>query len=451
MCLKVKNFKNKNLEVIISNFIETLKANYNCKGYFLISTKNDNKILKIKKIGESFSRKISNFSECLKKELISHVLKIKHLYNEFEVILDFDLDLRKTAILFLNSFKKERLKEIYNILEDFAYEYNWVEYYNYLKKEEDDELMWNDRDLRRLYPKIKRIALSDEPLLLIGETGTGKEIISKFIHFLSKRRNKPFYALNCASFSSEELICSELFGHKKGAFTGAISDNRGKIKSAEGGTLFLDEIQSSSFKFQNALLRFIEKKEIQPVGSERIEKVNVRVISACSLPPNELIQSNRLLPELYYRLSYFQIKLPPLRERRDIENFIFYFLLKACEKIGVKKRGITKDALNCLKKYKWPGNLRELKTAISSAVSHSSDDYIKIEDLPEEIVKGTKKISRRRELLDRKTLPEKLLDFERKEILNALRENGWNITKAAKTLGITRQNLQQRMKKLRIN
>jgi DNA-binding NtrC family response regulator len=376
---------------------------------------------------------------------------MKSFHTESEAVLLIELDLKKSAILFLNSFKKDQLKRIQHLLEDFAYEYNWLEYYNYLKeKNEDMDLMWKDRNLKKIFPKLKKIALSDEPVLLIGETGTGKEIISQFIHFLSKRKEKPFSPINCASFSSDELICSELFGHKKGAFTGAISNAQGKIKSAEGGTLFLDEIQSSSFKFQNALLRFIERKEIQPVGSEKIERVNARVVSACSSCPKKLMDKRKLLPELYYRLSHFQIKLTPLREKKDIENYIFYFLFKICGKMGIKEKEITEEAMNYLKKYVWPGNLRELKATISSAVIHSKDDYIKIEDLPQEVIKQNRKISQSSELLNRKTLPEKLIEFEREEILRALRENDWNITKASKILGISRQNLQQRMKKLKI-
>ncbi|MEW6456915.1 MAG: sigma 54-interacting transcriptional regulator [Acidobacteriota bacterium] len=294
------------------------------------------------------------------------------------------------------------------------------------KTNENAGFMWEDGWLKKNFEIIKKYAQSKEPVLLEGKTGAGKEVISRFIHFLSKRKEKPFYPINCSLYPSEDLIQSELFGHEKGAFTGADRRRIGKLKSADGGTVLLDEVQSIPLRFQNALLRFFEYGEIHPVGSDKIEKSDVKIIAACSSSPEKLVNDGKLLDPFYSRISQLGLYIPSLRERefRDIEAFIYYFLFKECHELGIEEKEISPSALEALKRYPWPGNLRELKAVIHTLVLLSKDKKIKIDELLEKIMKTKKMLFPDRLSIDsseRKFFSKKLIDFGKEDIKRSLK------------------------------
>ncbi|MEA3421838.1 MAG: sigma-54 factor interaction domain-containing protein, partial [Acidobacteriota bacterium] len=224
----------------------------------------------------------------------------------------------KNFIKTKKSKNKEKVRKLISFQEqdDFTPEFQLdygktcVEFTKFIK---GFDFMWEDGWFKRNYGKIKRFSLSDESILLIGETGTGKEVISRLIHFQSKRKEKAFHPLNCSSLNNELLYC-ELFGHEKGAFTSADRKREGILKSSDGGTVFLDEIQSSSRSFQQVLLRFLDYGEIKPLGSDKIERVDIRIITACCTSPEELLSEGKLLKPFYYRISKLNLYIPPLRE-----------------------------------------------------------------------------------------------------------------------------------------
>ena len=325
------------------------------------------------------------------------------------------------------------------------YEKICLEFYNYLKLEGINDFIWEDEWLKSNFKLIMRFSLSDETILLIGKSGTGKEIISRFIHYLSKRKKSNFHAINCSSLN-DEMLYSELFGHEKGAYTGADRRREGILKTSDGGTVFLDEIQASSHKFQYALLRFLDYGEIRPLGSDRIKRADIRIIIACSDEPEKLLKEGKLIEPFYHRISGLQLYIPLLRERKDLENYIYYFLLK--ESVG-EEIEISESALEALKRYPWPGNFREMKRVIRALIIKSKGGIIKIEALPEKI-KNPEEFSlspHSKVILKTKSLKEMLLDFEREIIIRTLKENNWNITKTSEILKISKQLLHYKIKK----
>ncbi|MEW6456261.1 MAG: sigma-54-dependent Fis family transcriptional regulator [Acidobacteriota bacterium] len=313
------------LEILLSDYLKRFIkiADVSFGSFFIFKKEKDVfSLAAMKKIGdyEKKEKILKRMEEEGKKGIVPHVLQTMKPYitNDCEkdpfhipfrkekilseMVIPFDIDSERIGIIVLtsmrkNHFNESNLKRIEPSINDFLYEFLSLEFYRFLKeKDKEVYLMPYDSYLKEIFPQIRKISSSDEPVLIEGLTGSGKEVISRFIHFLSKRKDKPFYPINCSSFPSEDLIQSELFGHEKGSFTGAWRKYQGKIKSADGGTLFLDEIQSSSLRFQYSLLRLIERGEIHPLGSERIEKSDVRIISACSSSPEKLLDEGKLLP-----------------------------------------------------------------------------------------------------------------------------------------------------------
>lgn len=384
----------------------------------------------------------------------SYIVKGEKIYFLFE--LD---STKKVVIIILKEHKAQIDKEAFlivqNIIHELFYELSCVEFIKFSNaKNEKVDFMWDDEFLREIFPDLKIFALSNEPILLIGETGSGKEVISRFIHFLSKRRDGPFYPINCSSFTSEDLIQSELFGHEKGAFTGAVKKTPGILKSADGGTVFLDEIQSSAPRFQNCLLRFIDNGEIRILGSERIERANVRLIIACSSFPEKLLEEGKLILSFYHRICPLQINVPSLKERQDVMNYIYFFIFKSLMEEDIKIKDIKEESLEALRKYHWPGNIRELKGMIRKLILLSKARTTKIEYLLEEIINQRKTISSNNlyELFaERESFSERLLRFSREEIRRSLIKHGGNVSRTAKALGISRQSLQYRIKKYKLD
>ncbi len=239
--------------------------------------------------------------------------------------------------------------------------------------------------IKAIIEEIKLVANSRSNVLLLGETGTGKELIARAIHYNSKRSGEPFVAINCSAIP-ENLLESEFFGHSKGAFTGAVSSKRGLFEEADKGTVFLDEIGDLSPHLQVKLLRVLDDREIRPIGCLQSKKVDVRFIAATNMELYKAVKEGRFREDLYYRLKVITLKLPPLRERgSDIQILAEYFLEKYSAEIGSPLRFIDEEAMKVLKSYHWPGNIRELQNVIERAVILSDTTSIRLQHLPEEL------------------------------------------------------------------
>ena len=249
-------------------------------------------------------------------------------------------------------------------------------------------MVYSSEKMKGIVSLVKKVAKTDATVLIRGESGTGKELIAKAIHGLSKRKNKTFVAVNCASIP-DTLLEAELFGHKKGAFTDAYTDRKGKFEQADGGTIFLDEIGDMPLSLQAKILRALQEKEITPLGSNKSVKVDVRVLSATSRNLEEMVKKGEFREDLYYRLNVIDITLPPLRERReDIPLLADFFLKKFSLKHGVRKPQIEEGALKLIKGYEWKGNVRELENFIEKMVVLYSDKGVIIEKDVKEELKG---------------------------------------------------------------
>jgi transcriptional regulator with PAS, ATPase and Fis domain len=284
-------------------------------------------------------------------------------------------------------------------------------------------------------------------VLIIGESGTGKELVASAIHYNSLRKNGPFVKVNCAILP-ENLLESKLFGHVKGALAGALKDNKGRFELAHTGTIFLEEVGYLAPHLQQKLLRVIQEKEFEPVGSAETRKIDVRVIAASCQDLKKHINEGGFREDLYYSLAVITIKLPPLRERRDdILPLFRHFLDKYSCETGKDIKGISPHALELLSSYDWPGNVRELENVIERAVILSKTDTIEEDTLPEEIrfkEMGYTLIG------DSKSLPEIMDEMERTLILNTLNKIHWNKSKAADVLGIHRSTLISKLSKYNI-
>jgi two-component system response regulator AtoC len=293
-----------------------------------------------------------------------------------------------------------------------------------------------------VYKTIAKVADTKSTVLLCGERGTGKELIARSIHYNSQRNIRPFIPVDCASLV-ETLIESELFGHIRGAFTGASSAKKGLFEEADGGTLFLDEVGNLSLSMQSKLLRFLQEHEIKRVGGTESIKVDVRVIAATNQPLEPLVKSGKFREDLFDRLNVVTITLPPLRARKeDIPLLANYFLQKLSEENHKNISHISPEALERLTQYSWPGNVRELEHTLERAVILSVHPIILPEDLPRKISKET----RGSEIL----IPEKLLplrELERRYVLKVLEETGGNKKKASEILGIDRATLYRILEK----
>ncbi len=298
--------------------------------------------------------------------------------------------------------------------------------------------------------KIEQVAESDAKVLITGETGTGKELVARALHLASNRSSGPFVKLNCAAIPTE-LLESELFGHKKGSFTGAIKDQTGKFQAADGGTLFLDEIGDMDLVLQAKLLHVLQDNEFMMLGAHDSIKVDVRIITATNQNINDLIAEGKFRRDLFHRINVVNIHIPPLRERvEDIEPLAIHFLKEFAETYNKKVTGFEPGVLNALKKYSWPGNVRELRNVVEKMVIFARDTLITQNDLkesllqlPVEIISAVKKPTKGK-------LKEEMQRHERELILRALKAANGSNAKAAKILGIDRSSLFKKRKKLGI-
>ncbi len=293
-------------------------------------------------------------------------------------------------------------------------------------------------------PVVEMLALADRvaptgsTVLLVGETGTGKEVLAKYVHAASTRRDNAFVAVNCAALA-ETLLESELFGHEKGAFTGATAQHLGRFELADHGTLFLDEIGDISASTQVKLLRLLQEQTFTRVGGIKTISCDVRIIAATNRDLKTAIAEKKFREDLYYRLNVFPITLPPLRDRRgDIPALVEHFLTSACAKVGGGKRRPSLEAINLLTAYAWPGNIRELANVIERAVLLADEAELLPTHLPPELTSGDQPGG---------AGGRSLRDNERSMVVKALEECDWNQSQAARILGISRDNLRYRVKK----
>jgi two-component system response regulator HydG len=311
-----------------------------------------------------------------------------------------------------------------------------------------EEMVGGAPAMKRVIEVITKVAPTDSTVLLLGESGTGKEILAHAIHRLSPRHDRPFVAINCAALP-ETLLESEMFGHVKGAFTGAEADKRGLFEEADGGSIFLDEIGDMAPQTQAKLLRVLQNGEIRPVGSSTSKQVDVRVIAATNQDLVEAVQSHKFREDLYFRLNVIQIRIPPLRERLDaLPALVNHFLARFNAKFGKNVRRIDEQAQALLRAYPYPGNVRELESIIAHAVILCEGDEITVRDLPDSIQQG---ISRRLALphYASQTIAT-LNELEEQAIRATLQKLEGNQTEAAKKLGISRSTLWRKMKEYHI-
>ncbi len=287
--------------------------------------------------------------------------------------------------------------------------------------------------------QIRKVAPSRASVLLLGESGTGKTLVARIIHELSTRTRSPFVKINCASLP-ENLLESELFGYEKGAFTGAAKSKAGRLEEADGGTVFLDEVGELSLPLQAKLLRFLQEREFERLGSTKTIKVDVRMIAATNRDLEEAVKESRFREDLYYRLNVFPIHVPPLRERKqDIPALMDHFLEKTCAEYG-RKLDITPGAAAVLVGYDWPGNVREMENLIERMVIMADGDEIGVDILPSHL-------KRQAETEDESQSMSRLEEMERKEILAALERNSWFQTRTARDLGLTLRQMGYRIRK----
>jgi two-component system response regulator PilR (NtrC family) len=300
--------------------------------------------------------------------------------------------------------------------------------------------------ITQIFEMIKAVADTDSTVLISGNSGTGKELVAKALHYNSKRSNKPFIALNCGAIS-ENLIESELFGHKKGAFTGAISDKEGFIKAAEKGTLFLDEISEMPPQLQVKLLRAIQEKEYTPVGTTLSLPVNVRFIASTNKILTEQVNQGKFREDLFYRLNVVEIHLPSLKEREsDLPLLADHFLDKYRKQMNKNIKGISNDAMRALMNHEWKGEIRELENIIERAAIFCNEDFIGVKHLPLQFKSEIEPT----EFSPSGSLDESVKKFEKEMITRALESNDFNKEKTAETLQVGLSTLYRKMKELYI-
>jgi transcriptional regulator with PAS, ATPase and Fis domain len=304
--------------------------------------------------------------------------------------------------------------------------------------------------MQKVFNRIAKIIKTDSTVLILGESGTGKELIAKAIHSNGPRHDKPFIAVHCGAIP-ENLLESELFGHTKGAFTGAIREKMGKFEAANHGTIFLDEIGTLPMHLQIKLLRVIQEQEVERIGSNRPIKLDVRIISATNVNLDEEVKRGNFRDDLYYRLNVIPVTLPPMRDRvEDILPLVRHFLAKYCEAMGRAPMNVSKEALMALEQYNWPGNVRELENMVERTVALTEGEMIALDDLPQNIIRF---FGEHEELSTRITsrgidMVKVMNEMERKMITDALSLSDGVKARAAALLKLNRTTLVEKMRRL---
>jgi len=311
------------------------------------------------------------------------------------------------------------------------------------------ELVWQSEAMRRVMAQVDRVANSESRVCILGETGTGKELVARAVHDRSPRREKPFVTLNCAAVPSE-LIESELFGHEKGSFTGAAARHLGKFEQAHGGTLFLDEIGDMPPAMQAKLLRLLQEGELERIGGERPIVVNTRVIVATHRDLEALVRKGTFREDLYHRIFVFPITLPPLRERvEDIPLLAGHFAAIVAEQNGWKPRAFSPDALTQLQSYAWPGNVRELRNVVERLLL-LTDDVVDVATV-RQVLAGRHASGAGAAGTDGGALADRVAAFEREVLLAELQAHGYRVAETARTLGLERSHFYKKCQQLGID
>lgn len=326
---------------------------------------------------------------------------------------------------------------------------------------ESPQMIGKSPGMLKVFKDIGRIAAKDITVLITGESGTGKELVAKAVHFNSRRTSGPFIAINAASIP-KDLLESELFGYRKGAFTGAIKDKQGKIEAANGGTLFLDEISEMDPELQAKLLRFLQEKEFSPIGGNELKKADVRIIGATNRNLADAVSKGQFREDLYYRFNVVQIKLPPLRERKeDIQLLTRTFLKESVQKLETGEKELSKEAKDALIRHDWPGNVRELENVIKRSCVLSSGSMIEKKDLlidedsswsvrdflEEKLKRYLKDMTK----ITNFNLYETVISEVEKALISiVMKETGGNQVQTAKILGINRNTLRSKIKEYKI-
>jgi two-component system response regulator HydG len=310
-----------------------------------------------------------------------------------------------------------------------------------------DNIIGKSTAMRQVFQNVMAAASSEATILVHGESGTGKELVAGAIHFNSERKHAPLVTVNCSALS-ETLLESELFGHVKGAYTGAVRDRVGRFEEAEGGTVFLDEIGELSPFIQVKLLRVLQEREIERVGESRKRKIDIRIITATHQNLYTRVQEGSFREDLYYRLKVFPIRLPPLRERReDIPLLVNHFISSMNEKTGKRVRNLSRQAMRTLMDYHWPGNVRELENAIEHAFVLCNRRQIEFEDLPIEIRQPPGYGACEMPVQSAPTKPTGRKRLTRASLIDVLAECGWNKAEAGRRVGLSRTAIWKYMKK----
>ena len=346
------------------------------------------------------------------------------------------LSLDKIIILVNNALSMVRLQEENVLLKQKVSRHQY-------------ELTGTSPAITELKEMISIVAPTNAWILIMGEHGTGKELVARSIHHLSLRAHKDIVEVNCAAIP-EELIESELFGHEKGAFTGATERKRGKFDLAHEGTIFLDEVADMSLRAQAKILRILQEKKFERVGGNKLIDMDVRVLAATNKDLEEEMQAGRFRQDLYYRLHVIPLVVPPLRERKeDMRALVERFILDFTSKEGIPPKTLTEEALNVLMKHDWPGNVRELKNIIERLIILTPSDEIMAKDIPSLSVRENRAAAEI-QTATADSLKDAKTDFERQFILKKLEENEGNISRTAEALGLERSHLHKKLKSLKV-
>ncbi|PIP14133.1 MAG: hypothetical protein COX48_02290 [bacterium (Candidatus Stahlbacteria) CG23_combo_of_CG06-09_8_20_14_all_34_7] len=354
---------------------------------------------------------------------------LKKPFKGKELIMNIEKALKWTDLIFRNMNLQEQLEKEFNF----------------------QGIIGKSKVIKNLIKIIRQIAQTDSNVLIIGESGTGKDLIAKAIHFTGRRKNNPYIPINCSSLP-ETLLESELFGYSKGAFTGAYANKNGLFKAADMGTIFLDEIGDMPLTLQAKMLRVLETQEFTPLGSTNMIKTDVRIISATNSDLLDKINKNLFRDDLYYRLNVVNLFIPPLRERHeDVLLLSEYFLKKYSLKMNKKINGFTEGAVDILLRYNWPGNVRELENAIESSCALTIERFIDVKNLPDYMFKSPQSQSKLDIMPINRSLKETIDNYEKEYIIELLRFCNGNVTKASAIAQIARQNFHTKMKNYNIN
>jgi DNA-binding NtrC family response regulator len=317
------------------------------------------------------------------------------------------------------------------------------------------QLIGKSSKIKQVITMIQKVAPTDSTVLIYGESGTGKELVARAVHANSRRSENVFFAVDCGTLSSN-LLESELFGHVKGAFTGAQSDKDGIFKLADQGTVFLDEISNISQAVQSKLLRFLETREFLPLGATAPIRINLRLIFATNKNLKEMVEQGTFREDFYYRIYVYPIMLPPLKDRRmDILPIAYHFLRQFCQSMGKTISGFDDEVSRRLTEYSWPGNVRQLRNAIERAVILCDRDRVSLQDFPdlreleeiEDLIENIPATNEELKQVKKQVREKAICKVEKNFILNALEKYDWNVTRAAKHVGMQRSNFHNLMKK----